>query len=266
MKPITMLGLLYRLATPYALAVIATSPSLAAPVTFAQYTQENGALQDWTISSNGAQTTISASGAVYFTFSGVSGLPFLGPQSAIFTLSATTNQSGNCGVACGNGDSFSQQGYSGRFSFIDTGSAPGTNLLSGVFAVTGSPATTGAQFSSNVGSSGGSFVASSTAGNLSQLVLTSNYLVFAGQTDETASWSLSSLTPNFAVGTVIDGNAFPAGAFAAAGLGTFSSNPGPELAEPPTFGLLGSGLLGFGFLLARKKSFAGKLPHLRNRI
>src|SRR6185437_15521100 len=113
------------------------------------------------------------------------------------------SQIGNCGnptTPCGPGDSLVQPGYAGTFSFIDSsaGSHFGTNLLSGTFAVTGSPATTGAQFSSSVGSTGGSFNASATAGNLNQLVMTSAYLNFIGQTEENASWSLSSLIPNFA--------------------------------------------------------------------
>jgi hypothetical protein len=68
--------------------------------------------------------------------------------------------------------------------------------------VTGSPSTTGAQFSSSVGSSGGSFDASATAGNLNQRIFTSDYFSFLNQDTENASWSLSSLIPNFATGPV----------------------------------------------------------------
>ena len=231
----------------FALATITVTPVRAGPITFGQVTQTNGSLQQWTISNSGSTVTVSATGSVNFTFSGVSGLPFSGPESALFTLTATSTQLGNCGVACGPGDSYVEPGYSGTFSFIDAGSAPGTNLLSGTFAVTGSPATTGAQFSSSIGSSGGSFNASATAGNLSQLVFTSSYLNFLGQTEENASWSLSSLIPNFATGTVTAGKAFPTGVFNAAGSGTFSSNPGPtSLPEPATLSLVGAALLALG--------------------
>jgi len=149
-----------------------------------------------------------------------------------------------------------QPGYSGTFSFIDNGAAPGANLLSGTFSVTGSPATTGAQFSSSVGSSGGSFNASATVGNLNQLVFTSQYLDFSNQLNEDASWSLSSLIPNFATGPVVGTQAFPAsGPFNASGTGTFSSNPGPQVVfEPASIALLGFGLVGLSTLRRRKSA------------
>ena len=138
-----------------------------------------------------------------------------------------------------------------RSSVDDRMIVPGANLLSGTFAVTGSPSTTGAQFSSSIGSSGGSFNASATAGNLNQLVFTSAYLNFAGQTEEDASWSLSSLIPNFSTGVVVGNQAFPAGVFNAAGTGTFSSNPGPQVPEPGTMSLIGGGLIGMVLLAKR---------------
>jgi hypothetical protein len=240
----------------FAIAVIAVSPAIAGPITFAQYFQTDGAEQQWSVTTSGTTTTVSASGTVFFLFSGVSGLPFAGPEIANFTLSATSSQVGNCGVSCGPGDSFVQPGYAGTFSFIDADSAPGANLLSGTFAVTGSPSTTGAQFSSSIGSSGGSFNASATAGNLTQLVFTSDYLNFINQTNEDGSWSLSSLVPNFAVDTVTANQGRPASAtpFHAAGSGTFSSNPGPSLVpEPATFGLIGGALI-VGMVLRRRSS------------
>jgi len=244
----------------FALALVVASPALATPLTFAQYFQLNGAQQQWAITNTGATTTITASGNVLFNFSGVSGLPFAGPEDAMFTLTVSSGQLGNCAINCLAGDGFTQQGYTGTFSFIDNsgGFANGMNLLSGTFAITtGSAATTGAQFSSNVGSSGGSFNGSSTAGNLNQLVLTSAYLNFTGQVQENASFSLSSLIPNFAVGAVVADQADPSGTFNAAGSGTFSSNPGPTNAtpEPASAFLIGGGLIGLG-LLGRKKLVA----------
>jgi hypothetical protein len=236
--------------------VITVGSATAAPVTFAQYFQQNGSQQQWSVTTAGSVTTVNATGAVLFLFSGVP-VPFVGSETATFTLHATSGQVGNCGVNCGPGDSYVQPGYSGTFSFIDTQSAPGVNLLSGTFAVTGSPSTTGAQFSSSIGSSGGSFNASATAGNLSQLIFTSGLLSFVGQTQEDASWSLSSLIPNFAVGAVTLNQAFPAaGPFNASGSGTFSSNPGPTSPEPASLGLIGGGLCALGFVLRRR----AKLP------
>lgn len=242
-------------AATLAICALVTSAN-AAPVTFAQFVQQNGAAQLWNISTSGTTTTVTVSGAVYFSFSGVSGVPFSGPESANFTLTATSNSIGACGVSCGAGDSLTQAGYSGTFSFIDTGMMPGANLLSGTFSVTGSPSTTGAQFSSHVGSSGASFDASATAGNLSQLVFTSQFLAFLDETDEDGSFSLSSLIPDFATGVVTANQAYPAaGTFDGAGTGTFSSNPGPLPApEPPAIALFGTGLLGLGFVF-RERSF-----------
>ena len=239
-----------------ALGMLAVFSAAAAPVTFAQYFQNDGNQQQWTVSTSGTSTTVSASGNVFILFSGLSGLPFAGPQNAVFTLNAISTQFGNCGVNCGPGDSFVQPGYAGEFSFTAVDSLAGMNLLSGTFAVTGSPSTTGAQFSSSVGSSGGSFNASATAGNLNQLVFMSDFLSFTNQTHEDASWSLSSLIPNFATGTVTGNQAFPFGPtpFHAAGTGTFSSEPGPTaIPEPVTLCLVGGALLGLG-VLRRKRS------------
>jgi hypothetical protein len=85
---------------------------------------------------------------------------------------------------------------------------------------------------------------------LALIVLSSAYLTFVGPTQQTASFSLSSLLPNFAVGTVVNGDeAYPAaGPFNASGAGTFSSNPGPSAVPQPAT-LLST--LGGGFILLR---------------
>jgi hypothetical protein len=235
-------------------AAFAASAS-AASVTFAQ-TQQSGSTNQWSVTeSNGGSTvTVAASGQIYFTFL-TAGTPYgTVPQLATFSLSATSTTPGNCGASCGAGDTYSEQGYSGGFTSTDV--ADGTNLLSGIFStVAGSEATTGAQFSSSMGGSGGSFNASATAGNLNQLVLSSTYLSFTNQTMENASFALSSLQPNFAVGTVTAGKAYPSGNFVASGTGTFSSDPGPLVTpEPATLGLIGAGLVGLSLLRRRKTS------------
>jgi hypothetical protein len=240
-----------------ALAIVSASPSMA-QVTFAQYDQTNGSIQQWTLSEATASeittTTIAATGAVEFMFGGVPGLPFSGVEAATFTLNATTIQTGQCNTStCANGNSFDQAGYSGTFSFIDAGSDPGANLLSGTFTIAGNPSQTGGSFGAQIGANEGTFTASTDATNVAQVVFTSAFLSFAGETSETASWSLSSLkdllVPNgFATTTTTNRQAYPNQTSGAAGDGTFSTAVPPVAATPegPTFGLIGCGLLGLG--------------------
>jgi PEP-CTERM motif len=188
----------------------------------------------------------------------VNGVPFSGPENATFTLHATSSSLGNCGVACASGDTFTQQGFSGTFSFIDAGSAPGTNLLSGTFAVNATPASSGGTIGGDVGATDANFRASSDSSNLSQLVMSSQYLNFLNQTQETASWSISSLIPNFAVGTVVAGQSMiGAGPFNGSGTGTFSSNPGPTgTPEPESVFLIGGGLVGLAVVIRKRRPAA----------
>jgi hypothetical protein len=253
------LSSLGALAATFALAMAAVSPVTAGPVTtFAQYTENPVSAQQWTISTSAGTTTVSATGAVFFTMTG------LAPNiDALFTLNATSTQLGNCGVICGTGDSYAQPGYSGTFSIIDTDSGPldGDNLLSGTFAIaSGLASTTGAQLSSNIGSSGASFKASDTSGNLTQITFTSAVMSFATAVTEDASWTASSLIPSFAVGSVTAGQAFPSGTFNASGVGTFSDQTSistqSAVPEPATLCLFGGGLLALG--LARRKKFSGR--------
>jgi hypothetical protein len=251
---------LHCLALTGALALIGVGPSRAAPITFAQFVETNG-VQDWSITESTSglttTTTVAEAGTVYFSFQGAGAQPFGGaPMLANFTLNATSTSLGSCNNSCGGGDGFSQAGYSGTFSFTDgiAGSLFGSNFLSGTFAVTGSPSTTGAQFTSNLGSGNAGFTASATAGNLNQLVMTSAYVAFPiTTTQEVASFSLSSLIPNFAITTPVAVAAYPSGSFTAAGTGTFSSNPAPLVTpEPGALVLIGGGLLGIGVMRRRK--------------
>jgi hypothetical protein len=239
-----------------------------AQVTFASYGETSSDLQQWSITTstctvsptctNGLTTTTTATGSVQFEFSGVPGAP-VGELTGQLNLSATSYAIGNCGgtasPACANGVSYGQPGYAGSFSIVDTSLPTGEqDLLSGTFAVTGTPATTGAQFSSNIGSTGGSFNASSTATNLLQLVLSSSYMNFSGLTED-ASFSYSSLDPLFAVGSVSNGTqAFPAmGTSLASGTGTFSSDTVVPEPATATVALIGAGLIGLGVLRRRRK-------------
>jgi hypothetical protein len=220
-------------------AALSASPAAAGVVTFASYTETNASQDQWSISTSviglNTATTISASGEVEFSFSGA-GLPFSTGEDATFTLNATSVTAGNT-----NGSNYAQGGYYGSFSIVETAADadPGANLLSGVFQVVG----TGAQITSTVNGSGGSFDASATTGDLNQLMMTSAFVNLAGQTYEDSSWALSSLSPIFTTsGAPAD---YPtAGPFDASGLGTFASNPGASpVPEPATFGLIGGALL-----------------------
>jgi hypothetical protein len=166
---------------------------------------------------------VTASGLVNFTFSGVPGAPS-GPQVANFLLSAVSATGGTT-----TGLAYSEPGFSGTFSFTDTALPVGMqNLLSGTFQVN----LTGAQLNESIGGSGGGFGASDTPTDLTELVMTSSYINFIGQTDQTATFTLSSLIPAFAAGGSPD---LPIGGpYTAAGDGTFSSNPGFTPVVPPT--------------------------------
>jgi hypothetical protein len=255
---------LYLGTTLGALALITASLS-PAQVTFAQYDQTDGSQQQWTISEVTAAgittTTVAATGAVEFSFGGVPG--FAGPEPAAFSLNATSTQTGQCNTStCANGNSFDQAGYSGSFSFTDTGSRSGANLLSGTFAVTGNPAQTGGSLGAQIGANLATFGASTDATNAAQVVFTSAFLSFAGETSETASWSLSSLkdalVPNgFATTATTNSQAYPSQTFNGAAAGTFSSAAAPvAIPEGSTLGLFGFSLVGLAVLrTARARSY-----------
>jgi len=235
------------LAAASAAVLVSISPAMADGITFAQFTQATGTNQ-WTISASGNTITVSAAGPVNFSFLGVPGAP-TGPLSANFALTATSTTSGTT-----NGNAYSEAGFSGSFSFTDTALPAGQqDLLSGNFQFV----LTGAQLNESIGGSGGGFGASDTATDLQEVVLMSSFIPsFAGQTEETSTFTFSSLVPSdFTAGGPND---LPTGGpYTAAAAGTFSSNPGfLTTPEPATFSLISGGLLlGLGFLRPRK------LPH-----
>jgi hypothetical protein len=216
-------------------------PAQAVGVTFAQYTQENGADQQWTISVSGSQTTVSATGTADFKFSGMQGAPG-GDLPANFLLSATSATAGTT-----TGNAYSLAGFSGMFSFTGVSLPSGQQtLLSGVFQF----ANTGAQLNESVGGTGGGFGASDTIGNPNMIVMTSDYIDFSGQTLQTSTFTLSSLSRSFSAGGTND---LPTGGpYQAAGAGTFSSSPG-FAPEPGSMFLIGGGMLGLGMVRRRKR-------------
>ncbi len=249
---------LRALAPAFALALLCGAPARAAgPITFAQYF-ETGGTQQWSMSESSATgpTTITASGTVFFLFSNTPTAYNGDVELADFTFTATSNITGDCGVACANGDSYAQEGYNGSFSFTDVGGPlNGVVLLGGTFSTASGQ--NGATFSSNIGSSQAGIGDSATAAAPTQLTFSSGVpgLDFSTQVELDAAWSLSSFNPSFAVGTVTSGTAYPSGTYSAAGTGTFATQPG-FLPEPGTLPmtLIGIGLCGIAFLSRRLRS------------
>jgi len=253
-------GSLRALAAMLALSVIAVAPARANSVTFAQYFEQTGN-QEWSLTTSPSSATLTASGNEFFIFNNTL-TPFNGMVlSAAFLLTMTTATAGNCGNVCANGDSLTEQGYSGTFSFI--GNSPtdgvlnGVNLLSGTFS-TGGP-NLGGTFLCTVGSGCGSLSAGTSPTQPGQVTFTSGVagINFATQTALAAAFSFSSTNPaSFAVGTVTSGTAFPAGGpYNLAGTGTFSTQPG-FVPEPGSLTLtsVGFGLCALASVLRRSRS------------
>ena len=252
------LGSVSAIAPVLALALMSGSAARAAgPITFAQYFEQAGN-QQWSISQSGGTTSISASGQEFFLFSNTLTAYNGVLQTAQFTLNASSTQAGACGVACAAGDSFAQLGYSGTFSFVATsGPLTGLVLLGGTFNV----APSGATLNTNIGSSQAGIGDSSGVSDPSNLTFNSQVpgLSFASQTELDASWSLSSLNPNFAVTNItFTGTGFvatPSGSYTAAGSGTFATEPG-FIPEPGSLYMtsIGIGLCGLALLSRRVRA------------
>jgi hypothetical protein len=236
-------SILGSLAAALALASFGTGSASASTITFAQYFQFGGPVNQWTISTVGTTSTITGASPAgdpelfAFMVPTALGAP-VQTQFATFSFSATSSTVGNCATNCSAGDPFTQSGYTGSFSFTEVGGPdPGANLLTGNFTNIGT-------LSADIGGTGATFLAS----DPSQITMTSAYLAITAPDD--ASFSLSGLNPAFFITPSGTDQGYPDAPIIGAGDGTFSDTSG--VPEPATFAMIGGGLLGLG-LLSRKK-------------
>ncbi|MEO8595837.1 MAG: hypothetical protein ABI759_21125 [Candidatus Solibacter sp.] len=236
----------------------APNSALANPTTLAQTGQITSTPQ-FSVMNSGSTITPSVSGQDSFTFV-IPGMPFVGPVTANFNLNATSSEQGSCPTAgCPSGDGYTQQGYVGSFSYtVPCGISAGMNLLSGTSGVNATPFNSGGTFANNINGTGGSFLSSETPTNPTAILMSSDFLSFAGVFVQTGSWAFSGLSTSFVVNPTVTTLSKPlqGTTFLASAVGPFYSEPQPTIFDTPTpdsMTVLGCALVGLG-LIGRKRT------------
>src|ERR1019366_2818500 len=154
---------------------LALTASTAMAGTFASTGQTNANAQ-FTVLNTAGVVTITGSGQDLFTYLVPTSLG-VGSILANFTLSVSSSSLGGCNtVTCPNGDGFTEQGFTGTFSYIGaagSGAAAGKILLSGTFNVNATPANSGGKLTDTIGGTGGAFGATATTSNMNGIGMSS---------------------------------------------------------------------------------------------
>jgi hypothetical protein len=226
-------------------AAMGTSAIAATFTPFAQSTPVGS--KYFTVLNTGGTTTITGSGQDIFTF--LVSAAITTPVLANVAFTATSTVKGMCGsIGCPNGDSFTQQGYSGSFTYIvASGPFTGQTLLSGTFSVTAVPSNSGGVLSASIGGASIDYSATQTASNPTAIQLASAFVSFAAGTTFSGDWLLSGVTPAFAVDATptMLSNPLSGQVFDPTSAATFSAAPAPEPASMALFALALAGLAPF---------------------
>lgn len=208
------------LAAACVLAVAA--PARAAVTTFAQFT--NGGANNFVYTNNGTNATFNASSiAVQFNYSNILNLPadLTGNQAATLTLSSRTNAPaqnfGGFGVESINGSNGVTTTVNTIVITRNTAAAQGNGTRTVLLRVEFATATLSGPVPGNAATLSGSSTTST-------VTFSSDFLDFSQTTQRDLGLSFSSVLPNLSINA---NNFF--NNFTAAGTGTFSSDPVPNV-------------------------------------
>ena len=238
---ITRRGLAWLFASVALLASNGTREVRADVITFAQFTQQMVSNQDFGYANNGTNATFgSLAGGIpillTITQGFAPGLERVEP-ARLFLSSSTTTPA----VPPLSPDQFTQEHFTGHPNelqiILATPVDGKTNFMTATF--------TDALFSGRLNSTAASFKTSPGNGGESlQVSFTSDFLDFTDATDLGLSLSFSSLHSTDGSGDLQMGENGFLKSFAASGTGTFDTNLGAPIAEPPSLVLAMIALLG----------------------